>query len=149
MQVLPLPRSDEERRLTIQEASLMQRLYHPAIVRCREYFASADMRRLYIVQDYCRGGDLQKSLQARCCPATCMTATGAAAPVVVVLLHTASGRSPSQGRDALVAGGGEGPSQARERDGHARGAGHAGTGAGVPPLPAAAGAAPALLRLDC
>ena len=65
MQVLRLPPKEEDRRVTIQEAALMQRLHHPAIVRCREYFASPCMKSLYIVQDYCYGGDLQKSLQVR------------------------------------------------------------------------------------
>ena len=81
--MLPLPRAEEDRRLTIQEAALMQRLHHPAIVRCREYFASTDMRRLYIVQDLCSGGDLQKSLQARqALPALPSTPTSALAAAV-------------------------------------------------------------------
>ncbi len=50
--------SEREKQLLVQEVNLLRELRHPHIVRYHDRVISKSLSTLYIIMEYCQGGDL-------------------------------------------------------------------------------------------
>lgn len=50
--------SEREKQLLVQEVNLLRELRHPHIVRYHDRIISRTTSTLYIIMEYCQGGDL-------------------------------------------------------------------------------------------
>jgi NIMA (never in mitosis gene a)-related kinase len=50
--------SEKERRQMVNEVNILNKLRHPNIVRYHERVIDHDLRTIYIIMEYCSGGDL-------------------------------------------------------------------------------------------
>lgn len=50
--------SEREKQLLVQEVNLLRELRHPHIVRYHDRVISRSQSTLYIIMEYCEGGDL-------------------------------------------------------------------------------------------
>ena len=50
--------TDEEKKLLVSEVNLLRELKHPNIVRYHDRIIDRDTTKIYIVMEYCEGGDL-------------------------------------------------------------------------------------------
>eukprot|EP00668_Euglena_longa_P003279 GGOE01003837.1.p1 GENE.GGOE01003837.1~~GGOE01003837.1.p1 ORF type:complete len:549 (+),score=94.59 GGOE01003837.1:92-1648(+) len=57
--------SDKEKQLIVSEVNLLREFRHPNIVRYHDRIIARETRRLYIVMEYCQGGDLAQVIKAR------------------------------------------------------------------------------------
>eukprot|EP00667_Euglena_gracilis_P007632 EG_transcript_7706 len=57
--------SDKEKQLIVSEVNILREFRHPHIVRYYDRVIARESRRLYIVMEYCEGGDLAQLIKAR------------------------------------------------------------------------------------
>lgn len=67
--------SETEKQMLVSEVNLLRELRHPNIVRYHDRIIDRSSTTLYIVMEYCDGGDLA-SVIARCTRERCAAAAG-------------------------------------------------------------------------
>lgn len=71
--------TETEKQMLVSEVNLLRELRHPNIVRYHDRIIDRSSTTLYIVMEYCDGGDLA-SLIARCTRERCAAAGGRGSP---------------------------------------------------------------------
>ena len=57
--------SDREKQLLVSEVNILRELRHPNITRYYDRVIDKDRARLFIVMEYCSGGDLATMIRSR------------------------------------------------------------------------------------